>query len=121
MRGEQGMAVKKTIQYIHEPTDLQCGQAVLAMVTGCTVEQVVRELENERETTLKEMKSFLRSHGVWVSDKRIPVLGKDELPAVFHRKNHCEWLVTMRLPDWVQIYGEFYFAPVNELEAELRE
>ena len=44
-----------------------------------------------------------------------------ELPAVFHRKNHCEWLVTMRLPDWVQIYGEFYFAPVNELEAELRE
>ena len=82
MRGEQGMAVKKTIQYIHEPTDLQCGQAVLAMVTGCTVEQVVRELENERETTLKEMKSFLRSHGVWVSDKRIPVLGKDELPAV---------------------------------------
>ncbi len=43
-----------------------------------------------------------------------------ELPAVFHRKNHCEWLVTMRLSDWVQIYGEYYFAPVNEMEEEMR-
>lgn len=31
-----------------------------------------------------------------------------ELPAVFHRKNHTEWLVTMRLTDWMQLYSEFY-------------
>ena len=31
------------VDYIHEPTDLQCGQAVLAMVTGLTVRQVVEE------------------------------------------------------------------------------
>lgn len=30
-----------------------------------------------------------------------------ELPAVFHRKNHCEWLVTMRLDDWIQLYREW--------------
>lgn len=30
----------------------------------------------------------------------------DELPAVFHRKNNCEWLVTMRADDWFKIYGE---------------
>ena len=46
------------IQYIHEPTELQCGQAVLAMVTGLTVEQVCRELGNDRETNLRDMKSF---------------------------------------------------------------
>ena len=27
-----------------------------------------------------------------------------ELPAVFHRKNRREWLVTMRLEDWISIY-----------------
>ena len=32
----------------------------------------------------------------------------DELPAVFHRKNNTEWLVTMRLTDWMQLYSEFY-------------
>ena len=26
------------------------------------------------------------------------------VPVVIHRKNHCEWLVTMRLSDWIEIY-----------------
>ncbi len=30
--------------------------------------------------------------------------GSDNLPAVFHRKNGKEWLVTMPLKDWVKIY-----------------
>ena len=29
------------------------------------------------------------------------------LPAVFHRKDRCEWLVTMRLTDWMEIYREW--------------
>lgn len=31
----------------------------------------------------------------------------DEYPAVFHRKNNCKWLVTMRLDDWIEIYKEW--------------
>ena len=30
-----------------------------------------------------------------------------EIPAVFHRKNDCDWLVTMRLEDWISIYREW--------------
>ena len=30
-----------------------------------------------------------------------------EIPAVFHRKNNCEWLVTMTLDDWIKIYREY--------------
>lgn len=39
--------------------------------------------------------------------------GKDDLPygyplpAVFHRKNNCEWLVTMPLDNWIEIYREW--------------
>lgn len=29
----------------------------------------------------------------------------DGLPTVFHRRNNGEWLVTMRLTDWVDLYG----------------
>lgn len=32
---------------------------------------------------------------------------EDNLPTVFHRKNNHEWLVTMALDDWVQIYREW--------------
>ncbi len=29
-----------------------------------------------------------------------------EKPAVFHRKNNCEWLVTLRLDDFMKLYGD---------------
>lgn len=29
-----------------------------------------------------------------------------EIPVVMHRKNHCEWLVTMTLEDWISFYRE---------------
>lgn len=32
---------------------------------------------------------------------------EDGIPTVFHRKNHGEWLVTMRLEDWIDLYGEW--------------
>lgn len=30
-----------------------------------------------------------------------------ELPAVFHRRDRPEWLVTMRLEDWIGLYREW--------------
>lgn len=30
-----------------------------------------------------------------------------EIPVVMHRKNHCEWLVTMTLAQWVELYREY--------------
>lgn len=39
-----------------------------------------------------------------------------ELPAVFHRKNYCETLVTMRLKDWIELYREWEAG--NDLEAK---
>ena len=34
------------IEYIHEPTDLQCGQAVIAMAAGVTVDEVVEYVKS---------------------------------------------------------------------------
>lgn len=70
------------IEYIKEPTDLQCGQAVLAMVLGMKVSQVTEFLGNDRETTLKEMKYALKTHGVEISDERKQAFSKDELPVL---------------------------------------
>ena len=58
------------IEYIHEPTDLQCGQAVLAMLLGTTAEYICGYLGNERETDLREMKRVLTEHGVKFSPER---------------------------------------------------
>lgn len=32
---------------------------------------------------------------------------RDGLPALFHRRNRKPWLVTMRLSDWLKLYGTY--------------
>lgn len=70
------------INYIHEPTDLQCGQAVLAMLLGVSVESICEELKNERETTLREMKQILEKHGFKLSPERKQAITKADLPKI---------------------------------------
>lgn len=70
------------IKHIFEPTPLQCGQAVLAMATGKSVNEIVEFLGNERETTLKEMLCCLEYFGFNCSKNRIPVNKKQELPSM---------------------------------------
>lgn len=31
----------------------------------------------------------------------------DKIPSVFHRKNNGDWMVTMRLDDWIELYREW--------------
>ena len=35
----------------------------------------------------------------------------DEMPAVFHRKNRGQWMVTMQLEDWIQLYSKTQKSP----------
>lgn len=92
------------INYIHEPTDLQCGQAVLAMVLGKSVDEIVDYLNNDRETTLKEMKDTFRNFGVYVSDQRIQVTKREQLPELCMLS-----LETPRCWHWSLYYkGTFY-------------
>ncbi len=68
------------INYVHEPDDLQCGQAVLAMLTGIPVDEVARRLDNTRETDLREMKGFIRENGFAMSNERRSAASKADLP-----------------------------------------
>ena len=94
------------ITYIHEPDDLRCGQAVLAMLTKIDVEAVSAELDNFRETDLKEMKSYLRSHGFFVSDQRVQVQEKSQLPEICMLS-----LETPRCWHWSLCCGGVFYDP----------
>ncbi len=43
----------------------------------------------------------------WMSQAKRDSEGTSKLPAVFHKKNHAEILVTMTLDDWFNLYREF--------------
>ena len=43
----------------------------------------------------------------WMAQAKRDSEGTGKLPAVFHKKNHAEILVTMTLDDWFNLYREF--------------
>ena len=76
------MALSKNPRYIHEPTPLQCGQAVLAMLTDTTVEEIIAFTGTERETTLKQMLDCLEHYGIEYKKERIPITQKEDVPPI---------------------------------------
>ncbi len=98
------------INYIHEPTPLQCGQAVLAMLTNRPVDKIVEALNNEKETTLKEMLSFLNDNGFRVENKRYEVFKKEELPPIALLS-----LETPRCWHWSLYYEGTFYDPEHNI------
>jgi hypothetical protein len=43
----------------------------------------------------------------WMAQAKRDSAGTGRLPAVFHKKNHAEILVTMELEDWMNLYREW--------------
>lgn len=76
------MPLVKEVKHIFEPTPLQCGQAVLAMLSGVGVEEIVKTCSNDKETTLKDMKETLEKLDINCLDKRVEVSRKEQLPSV---------------------------------------
>lgn len=76
------MPLVKSVRHIFEPDSLQCGQAVLAMLTGKTVSEIIEECGTKRETTLKNMKEVLFGNSIIISPQRKEARSKEELPRV---------------------------------------
>lgn len=76
------MSICENIKHIFEPTPLQCGQAVLAMITGKTVKEIIDDCQNEKETTYNQMVSVLNNNGIDIIGKRTQFTDKSELPKV---------------------------------------
>ena len=104
------------VKYVHEPTPLQCGQAVLAMVTGLSAEKVSEELQNDRETNLREMKGFLRNHAIWISEERTPVQERSDLPEICLLS-----LETPRCWHWSLYCGGVFYDPEHGIMEDFPE
>jgi len=68
--------------HIYEPTPLQCGQAVLAMLSGKSVVEIVTICGTERETTLKQMFHTLDVLKIPYCKTRVEVTKKEDLPNI---------------------------------------
>ena len=76
------MALTTNPVHIFEPDPLQCGQAVLAMLSDKSVNEIIKLCGTERETTLSDMKRVLKLLNINLCPNRVPIKEKRELPRV---------------------------------------
>ena len=100
------MPLTEKPKYIHEPTDLQCGQAVLAMLSDKAVDEIISLVGTERETTLKQMFEALTALDIEFSEKRIAVTKKEQLPRVCFLS-----LETPRCWHWSLYFDGIFYDP----------
>ena len=70
----------KEIKHVFEPNPLACGQAVIAMVTGADISEIMRLAGTESETTLADMKRLLSFFGLSLSSGRESAESVTQLP-----------------------------------------
>ena len=98
------MPLTEKPKHIYEPTPLQCGQAVLAMLADITVDKAVELSGTDRETTLKQMFSVLEACGIEYRTTRIAVQKKEQLPPICFLS-----LETPKCWHWsLYFHGKFY-------------
>lgn len=107
------MPVTKNIKYIKEPTPLQCGQAVLAMLSDKTVDEIIALVKTERETTLKDMFDALTALRISFNRERIEVKTKEELPEICFLS-----LETPRCWHWSLYYKGTFYDPEHEISED---
>ena len=98
------LTVKPT--HIFEPTPLQCGQAVIAMLADVSVKEVISIVGTERETTLKDMKNALNAFKIGFNPERKEISDKNKLPEIAMlslQTPHC-W-------HWSLYFGGKFFDP----------
>lgn len=100
------MALVKEIQHLYEPDRLQCGQAVLAMLSGRSIDDIINLVGTERETTLNDMKRAFEMLGISYENERRQAQNKNGLPQVA--------LLSLETPKcwhWSLYYGGRFYDP----------
>lgn len=76
------MPLVKEVNHIFEPNPLACGQAVIAMLSGVNVFDIIDMAGTERETTLNDMKNLLKKLQINIAANRVQVIKKEQLPQI---------------------------------------
>lgn len=76
------MSIASSPTHLYEPDPLQCGQAVLSMLTDIDIKEIISLCGTERETTLKDMKRVMRLCGIEFDEQRTQVSSKEDLPEI---------------------------------------
>jgi len=102
-----------SIRFLEQPTEYLCGQAVIAMLAGVSVDEVIGIMQNDKGTSTPLMRAALKHYGIKTA-KRIPYAEGVALPEC------C--ILSLKLPGyghWSLYFRGQYFDPEFGIMTEL--
>lgn len=96
------------MELVMQPTFETCGQACIAMISGKTVEEVIKDMKTDGPTSIGQLVKILDEYGIKHAEKNVRISQKNPVPYEFsiltaHMKggyNH-----------WLLLYGGRYYDP----------
>ena len=96
-----------SIQYIKQPTCYLCGQSVVAMLAGVSVDEVIKVMANNKGTSTSEIRNALKWYGIKTATKaRLKYTKETKLPEC------C--ILSVLMPGyghWSLYYKDKYYDP----------
>lgn len=91
-----------------QPTFSTCGQACIAMITGKSVEEVIKDMKTDRATSIGQLTEILDFYGIRHAERNKRISQKNPVPYKFS-------ILTVHTnagyTHWVLLYDNKYYDP----------
>ncbi len=96
------------MELIYQPTSETCGQACIAMITGKSIEEVIKDMKTSGPTSIGQLIEILDFYGIMHAEKNIRISKKNPVPYEFSLLTvHTH----MGYTHWVVLYHDKYYDP----------
>ena len=68
------------MKLIMQPTDMTCGQACIAMITGKEIEEVIKDMKTDGPTSIGQLITALDFYGISHAEKNTRISKKNPIP-----------------------------------------
>lgn len=96
------------MELVMQPTFETCGQACIAMITGRTVETVIKDMRTSGSTSIGQLIEILDFYGVKHAEKNTRISKKNPQP---HKYSILTVHTNGGYTHWVVLYDNKYYDP----------
>ena len=111
------------MKLIMQPTDTTCGQACIAMITGKSIDEVIKDMKTDGPTSIGQLIEILDSYGVKHAEKNVRISKKNPIPfevsilTIHTNAGYTHWALLFDKkyydPEFGLIEGEYTYGKIT--------
>ena len=96
------------MELILQPVATACGQACVAMITGKTVDEVIRDMKTDEPTSIGQLMEILDRYGISHAQRNVRISKKNPVP---HPHSILTVHTTAGYTHWTLLWDGKYYDP----------